>query len=63
MSKISQEFRKKASNQLRISRSGGTAATQANNVRRAKSYKALAENAEWLGGENQRSQKRPTKKR
>ena len=54
MSKQSKDWRTRASKQLRESRKGGSATTKAENVKRAAAYKTLAENEEWLAGEQSR---------
>jgi hypothetical protein len=51
MSKQSKDMRARASRELRESRNGGSAANKADNVKRAAAYKTLAENEEWLAGE------------
>jgi hypothetical protein len=54
MSKQVTRYRSLAANELRESRNGGTAAARAMNVKRAAGYKSLAENQEWLDGEDGR---------
>jgi hypothetical protein len=53
MSKESQEFRNKAAAEFRASRENSAFGTRTPEFlrKRAKSYKALAENEEWLSGE------------
>lgn len=61
MSKQSKDMRDRASRQLRESRNGGLVASKADNVKRAASFKQLAENEEWLAGEKPRTKKRDAK--
>lgn len=51
MSKQSKDLRTRASRELRESRNRGSAASKADNVKRAAAYKTLAQNEEWLAGE------------
>ena len=54
MSKQSKDMRTRASRELRESRNGGSATSKADNFKRAAAYKTLAENEEWLAGEQSR---------
>jgi hypothetical protein len=51
MSDKSDNLRSRAAKELRASRNGGSKEEKADNVKRAASFKVLAENEEWLGGE------------
>jgi hypothetical protein len=57
MSKASGDFREKAAHELRESRSGGAKLARSANLKRAASYKALAENDAWLRGQPPRSRR------
>jgi hypothetical protein len=63
MSKESGQLRNKAANELRKSRKNKTKAGQGAHLKRAASYKSLAESEEWLSGEKQRSRTRTPKKK
>jgi hypothetical protein len=54
MSKQSEDMRSRASRELRASRRGGSEVEKADNLKRAASFKALAENEKWLAGEPSR---------
>ena len=54
MSKQSKDMRTRASRELRESRNQGSATSKADNFKRAAAYKTLAENEEWLAGEQSR---------
>ena len=54
MSKQSKDMRTRASRELRESRNEGSATSKADNFKRAAAYKTLAENEEWLAGEQSR---------
>ena len=53
MAKTSKQLRRDAAKELRESRNGGSPQSKADNRKRAAAYKSLAENEEWLAGENQ----------
>ena len=55
MSDQSKELRGKAAHHLKKSRRAVSQPERDTAVRRAASYKALAQNAEWLDGETERS--------
>jgi hypothetical protein len=57
MSKTSKQLRSQAANELRESRNGGSLAEKAKNEKRAAAYKTLAQNEEWLEGEQSRPPK------
>ncbi|MGA3140353.1 MAG: hypothetical protein ABSD09_15935 [Xanthobacteraceae bacterium] len=63
MSRISKSFRNKAASELREGRKKLGAINPAKSRERAASYKELAANEEWLGGDPPRSKKRPPKRR
>jgi hypothetical protein len=55
MSRESKTLREAAAHELRESRNGGTMEEKKKNKKRAAAYKSLAQNEEWLQGEEQRS--------
>jgi hypothetical protein len=64
MTKDSKRFRNKAADELRSSRTKpSSTVTRGDHVKRAASYKSLADNEEWLEGDKSRSKLRPAKKR
>jgi hypothetical protein len=63
MSNDSKRFRNNASDELRLNRKIGSSGIKADHVKRAASYKALADNEEWLEGDKSRSKLRPAKRR
>jgi hypothetical protein len=63
MPKDSQRFRKGAADELRASRKPGSAPDRSGHTKRAASYKALADNEEWLDGEKSRSKTKPPRHR
>ena len=64
MSKDSKRLRAGAAKELRESRKKGVAsAAKSKYLKLAASYKALADNEEWLEGEKSRSKPRPRKVR
>ena len=64
MSKASKRFRNSAAKELRNSRQKGvSSASKSTSLKRAASYKALADNEEWLGGEKSHSKARSRKVR
>jgi hypothetical protein len=64
MSEKSKRFREGAARALRNSRNDPSPMTKTESAKRAASYKALADNEEWLGGEKPRSKiQAPKKKR
>jgi len=62
MSKDSKRFRDKAADELRASRKRSSTGTRSEHVKRAASYKALADNEEWLEGDKPRSKVRPPRR-
>jgi hypothetical protein len=52
MSKTSDNLRHDAANELRKSLNGGSAAEKAENRKRAAAYTSLAENEDWLAGDD-----------
>jgi hypothetical protein len=63
MNERSKKFRSRAAKELRLSRNGGSQDEKASNRIRAASYKALAQNEEWLDGEPERSTKKGQRSR
>jgi hypothetical protein len=63
MSKVSKQFRDKAAGELRDSREKVSSRSKSKSLKRAASYKALAENEEWLQGEKLRPKVRKPKVR
>jgi hypothetical protein len=64
MSSASHRFRDGAARHLRKSRKKGVSPqSKADSVNLGASYKALANNVEWLEGEKPRSKRRPVKVR
>jgi hypothetical protein len=62
MSKDSKRLRDKAAGELRASRNSGIMPIKSEHAKRAASFKALADNEEWLEGEKSRSQARPPRR-
>jgi hypothetical protein len=58
MSKDSKSLRDRAARELKRSRNGSSHAEKTKSVKRAAAYKSLAENEQWLEGENPRSPRR-----
>jgi hypothetical protein len=56
----SKELRRQAANELRASRNGRSKEEKRNNRKRASAFKSLAENQQWLDGEKERPDKRPS---
>ena len=63
MSGHSKRLRDWAAEQLRASRKAACAVTRSDHAKRAASYKALAENEQWLQGEIPRSKAGSPRKR
>jgi hypothetical protein len=55
MSEKSQDLRLRAARELRASRGSGSRQQQQESRKRARAFKALSENQEWLDGDKQKS--------